>query len=375
MRVALATVIGLLGLAFTAGAAAQESIRIGVSAPLSADLASYGKSVRDATVLAADELNAAGGIGGRKIELIVEDNQSKPEQAKTVFEKLIKRDKVVAIVGDVTSTATLAAAPVAQQNGIPMLTPTATNERVTTVGNYVFRSCFMDLLQGSAMAKFAIEDLKAKRIAVLYNAKDSYSTGLRDVFIKYAKANGIEIVADLSYASKDADFAGQLTRIRSANPDAIYAPGYYQEIGPICVQARELRIKVPLLGSDGWDSDKTAEIGGDAINGCYFTNHYSAEDPRPEVQAFVSAYKGRYGRVPDALAILGYDAMKIMADAIGRAGSTEGAKVREALASTKDFQAASGKITIDAQRNAVKPVVILKIEDKAFRYHKTIDMQ
>lgn len=370
----LRAAIVLMLTALALPAFAQQTIKIGVSAPLSADLASYGRSVRDGITLAVEEINGAGGVMDRKLELIVEDNQSRPDQAKTVFEKLIKRDKVVAILGDVTSQSSLAAAPVAQRSGVPMLSPTATNELLTREGDYIFRACFMDSMQGSAMARFANEELKAKRIAILYNVKDAYSAGLRTAFLAAAKKYGIEVPVDLSYSSGDVDFRGQLTRIRGARVDAIYCPGYYNEVGLICRQARTFGITQPLLGSDGWDSEKTAEIGGDAINGCYFTNHYSAEDTRPEVQKFVEAYKARFGRVPDALAILGYDAAKLLVDAIGRAGSTEGAALRDAIAATKDFPGATGSITIDEDRNARKPIVILKIEDRKFRFHKAIEL-
>jgi len=366
--------LALLALLAPCAFAQQEPIKIGVCGALSGDLASLGRSVRDGVVLATEEINASGGVLSRKIELVVEDNQSKPEQAKTVFEKLIKRDHVAAILGDVTSQCSLAAAPVAQDAKVPMLSPTATNEKVTQEGDYVFRACFIDPFQGSAMAKFAITELKATKIALLYNTKDAYSVGLHDAFIAYARSHGAEILADLSYSSGDVDFKGQITKIRQAKPEVIYAPGYYTEIGLICRQARGLGITQPILGSDGWDSQKTAEIGGTAVNGCYFTNHYSEEDPRPEVQAFITAYKARYGRIPDALAILGYDAGKLMADAIKRGGSTDGAAIRAALAATKDFPAASGAITMDGNRNVQKPIVVIKIENQKFHFAKAVDM-
>jgi branched-chain amino acid transport system substrate-binding protein len=378
MRLSLPALVGSVLVAFSSLAVAQspETVKIGLSTPLSADLASFGKSVRDAVVLAADEINAKGGVlGGKKIELVIEDDQSKPDQAKTVFEKLIKRDKVVAIIGDVTSGCSMAAAPVAQAAGVPMLSPTATAEKLTKEGNCIFRSCFIDPLQAAAIAKFGMEDLKATKFAVLYNVKDTYSVGLKDAFDQYVKAHGGEIVSEVSYSSGDSDFAGQLTKIRKAKPDAIYAPGYYGEIGPICGQARELKINVPLLGSDGWDSTKTAELGGDAINGNYFTNHYSAEDQRPVVQNMIKAYTARYGKGPDALAVLGYEATYLMADAINRAGSADSSKIREALADTKGFQGVTGTITIGPDRNALKTVTVLKIENKQFRFCKTIDVQ
>lgn len=373
----LLAVFSLAMLCFCPGLLAQsEPIKIGLPAGLSGDLASYGKSVRDGALLGVDVVNGKGGVlNGRKIELVVEDNLSKPEQAKTVFEKLIKRDKVVAILGDVTSGCTLAGAPVAQEARIPVLSPTATAEKVTQIGDYVFRCCYIDSTQGQAAARFTLEDLKAKNIAILYNVKDPYSTDLRDAFVAYVKAHGGNVTADLSYSSGDVDFKGQLTRIRSSHPDVIYAPGYYSEIGLICQQARRLGLKEPLVGSDGWDSAKTAEIGGDAVNGCYFTNHYSTEDPRPEAQEFVAAYKSKYHTTPDALAVLAYDAARILADAIDRAGSTAPGKIRDALAATRDFPGAAGATSFTAERNARKPICIIKIENRQFHLQKSMEME
>jgi branched-chain amino acid transport system substrate-binding protein len=254
-----------------------------------------------------------------------------------------------------------------------MLSPASTNPKVTQMGDCIFRACFIDPFQGSAMAKFAMDELKMKRLAILYDVSNDYSVGLHDFFAEYVKRHGGEIVEDLSFSEHDVDFNGQLTRLKSANPDGIYVPGYYTEVGLICRQARKLGITVPLMGGDGWDSDKTAKIGGDSVNGCYYTNHYSAEENRPEVKAFVDAYRKKYnGKTPDAMAILGYDAMRMMADAIQRAGSTEPRKIRDALAATKNFPGASGTITMDKDRNAQKPIVVLKIENREPHFVKSI---
>ncbi len=358
-------------------ARAQEPILIGHYGSMTGSTATFGISTDEGIRLAAEQINAAGGVLGRPVKIVTEDTQSRPEEAVTAVTKLISQDKVVALIGEVASSRSLAAAPIAQRARIPMLSPASTNPKVTQVGNYIFRSCFIDPFQGTVMANFAMNDPKgpkARRMAILYDVKNDYSVGLRQFFMEAVKANGGEIVADESYGEGDIDFKAQLTKIKAANPDAVYVPGYYTEIGLIARQARGLGITVPLMGGDGWDSSKTTELGGDAVNGCFFSNHYSADDERPEVKTFVEAYRARYdGRTPDAMAILGYDAMLVMADAINRAGSTRGAAIRNALAETKDFPAASGKITIDADRNARKSAVVLKIEGGRFVYVSTVD--
>ena len=362
---ALLGVVGLLGCEKSEQTdSGSGPIKIGHYAAMTGPTATFGTSTDEGIRLALDEINAAGGVLGREIDVITEDDQSKPAEANNAVQKLISRDKVVALLGEVASSNTLAAAPVAQQAKVPMLTPASTNNTVTQVGNYIFRSCFTDDFQGSVMGDFATKDLKAKRIAIFYDNASDYSVGLRGVFKQRAEQLGATIVADEAYQQTDTDFRGQLTKIKAANPDAIYVPGYYTQVGAICRQAKELGITVPLLGGDGWDSEELFKIGGDAINGNYFTNHYSPDEDRPEVKKFVDDYKAKYnGKTPDAMAILGYDAMRLMADAISRAGSTEGAKIRDALAATENFPGASGSITIDANRNAEKPIVILKIEN------------
>jgi branched-chain amino acid transport system substrate-binding protein len=344
------------------GGGGGNTIVIGHYGSMTGPTATFGVSTDEGIRLALDEINGAGGVLGKQIEVRTEDDQGKPTEAVNAVEKLINRDKVVAVIGEVASTNSLAAAPVCQAAGIPMLTPASTNPEVTKRGDFIFRSCFIDPFQGGVMAKFAINDLKAKRFAILYDVQSDYSKGLRQFFSEEIKRGGGQVVADEAYNQSDVDFRGQLTKIKNTNPEAIYVPGYYTQVGAISRQAKELGIAAPLLGGDGWDSDKLYEIGGETINDNYFTNHYSIEEQRPEVQKFVADYRKKYnGKTPDAMAILGYDAMKLMADAIKRAGTTDGAKVRDALASTANFPGASGAITIDKQRNAQKPIVILKI--------------
>jgi branched-chain amino acid transport system substrate-binding protein len=357
-------------------------IIIGHFASMTGDTATFGTSADEGIRLALDEVNAKGGVLGRKIKLITEDDQSKADEARTAAEKLISRDKAVALLGEISSSKSIAAAPAAQSAHIPMLSPGSTNPKVTETGDYIFRACFIDPFQGEAMARFALDDLKLKKFAMLYAVNSDYSTGLRDYVKQTLQKRGAQVVAEQSYTeSKDVDFKAQLTAIKTAKPDAIFVTGYYTEAGLIAQQARELEITVPLIGGDGWDSDQTVKIGKQAVEGCYFANHYSPDEQRPEVQAFVSAYKAKYKtpsgepKVPDAMAILGYDAMKLLADAITRANSTEGSKIRDALAATKGFPGAAGAITIDAKRNASKPIVIVKIDHGQFKYVTSIKPQ
>ena len=357
------------------GDSGTGDIIIGHVASLTGDTATFGVSSNEGLLLALDEINKTGVLNGRKIKVVTEDDRSLPDEAKTAVEKLITRDKAVAIIGEIASSRSIAMAPVAQDNKVPMLSPGSTNPKVTEVGDYIFRACFIDPFQGTAVANFAMKDLKMKKLAILYPVNSDYGMGLREFFGDAVKKAGGQIVADEAYTEKsDVDFRGQLTKIKQSNPDAIFCSGYYTEAGLIAQQARELGITVPLMGGDGWDSDQTVKIGKSATNNCFFSNHYSADEDRPEVKAFVEAYRGRYKnpdgspKTPDAMAILGYDAMKLMADAIGRAGGTEGEKIRDALAGTKNFPGASGAITIDNQRNAQKSLVILEIKDGKFDY-------
>lgn len=373
--VALAAAVALTGCnkSDTAGGSADgDTIKIGEFASLTGQTASFGTASHNGAIMAIDEANAAGGILGKKIKLITEDDQSKPGEAATAVRKLISRDKVVAVIGEIASSRSLEAGPIAQQNKVPMVSPGSTNPNVTKVGNYVFRVCFIDPFQGTVMAKFALNSLKKTRVAVLTDVRQDYSVGLAQFFKEYFTKNGGTIVAEQSYSSGDQDFKAQLTSIRGSDPEAIFVPGYYNEVGLIARQARELGITVPILGGDGWDSPTLTEIGGPAMEGNYFANHFSTEDKSPVIQDFIKKYKDRFGRDPDGMAALGYDAAKVLLDAMTRAGSTENVKVRDALAATKDFQGVTGKITIDENRNANKSAVVLTIKDKGFHYVETI---
>lgn len=347
-------------------------IRVGHYASLTGDTATFGQSTDRGIRMKVEELNAKGGVLGRPLELITEDDRSITEEARTAAQKLLQRDEVVALLGEVASSRSLAAAPEAQRAKIPMITPASTNPKVTDVGDYIFRACFIDPFQGAVMAKFAKETLGAKRVAILFDFKQDYSVGLADYFRKTFQESGGEIVADERYTSGDIEFRAQLTKIRATRPDAIFVPGYYTEVGLISKQARELGLDVPFLGGDGWDSAKTLEIGGKAVEGNYFSNHYAADSDRPEVQAFVKSYREKYGETPDAMAVLGYDAAGILADAMVRAGTTDPAKLRDAIAATKEYPGVSGTISMDERRNARKDAVVLAIEDGAFRYKQTV---
>jgi branched-chain amino acid transport system substrate-binding protein len=302
---------------------------------------------------------------GKKIKVIHEDDQGKPEEAQTVVTKLINKDRVVALLGEIASSNSLAAAPVAQSSRIPMISPGSTNPKVTQAGDYIFRVCFIDPFQGLVMAKFATNTLKLKKVAVLRDVKSDYSVGLANFFVQNFKEMGGVIPSDVSYSQGDKDFTAQLTAIKATNPDGIFVPGYYTEVGLIARQARKLGIKVTLLGGDGWDSSKLWEIGGDALNGCFYSNHYSVDDPSPILQKFVADYKAKYkgtsDSIPDAMAALGYDAALILADAMKRANSFKPDSVKMALAQTKGFMGVTGNTTLDENRNAVKPAVVLEV--------------
>lgn len=347
-------------------------IKVGEFASLTGSEATFGQSSHKGTALAVDDLNAAGGVLGRKIQLLTEDDQSQAGQPATVVRKLITSDGVVAILGEVASSKSLEAAPICQQYKIPMVSPASTNPKVTETGDYIFRVCFIDPFQGTVMANFARKTLKLSTAAVFTDVKSDYSLGLAKFFRKSFTADGGKIVAEQNYSAGDKDFNAQLTAIKAANPDGIFVPGYYTEVGLIVLQARQQGITVPIFGGDGWESSSLVPIGGKALEGCYFSTHYSPQDTSPAVQNFVKEFQAKYNETPDAMAALGYDSAMILAGAIKRAGSTDGAKVRDALAATKDFAGVTGKITIDADRNASKPAVILTISNGQFKYVETV---
>ena len=351
----------------------SDKIVIGNFGSMTGAEATFGISTRDGIILAVEEWNKNGGLMGKQIELKAYDNQGKPEEARLSVEKLINIDNVVAVLGEVASTRSLAGSPVAQQYKVPMISPGSTNPMVTQKGDYIFRVCFIDPFQGQVMAKFAWNSLKLKKAAVFVDSKSDYSVGLAKYFIETFKGFGGEIVGDEKYTSGDVDFKAQLTNLKSKQPEFIFVPGYYTEVGLIARQAREQGISVPLLGGDGWDSDKLFEIGGEHVNGSYFSNHYTTQDPRPEVGAFIKNYQTRFGSVPNALAASGYDAARILFEAIKSVNSVEGAKIRDALAQTKNFQGVTGVITINENRDATKSAVVLQVQGKDFKFVETVN--
>lgn len=352
---------------------ATGPIKIGEYASLTGSEAAFGQSSHRGTQLAVEEINQAGGIFGRPVELITEDNQSKAGESATIAKKLISRDKVVAVLGEVASGRSLEAAPICQAAGIPMVSPSSTNPKVTEVGDYVFRVCFIDPFQGQLLADFAKRTLKARRVAILSDVSAPYSVGLAEFFRKAFIEGGGEIVAVQKYASRDKDFRAQLTAIKAVAPDAIFVPGYYTEAGLIATQARQLGLTIPMFGGDGWEAPELIQIAGSALENTYYSTHYSPEADDPQVQSFVKAFQAKYnGDTPDAMAALGYDSALVLFDAIKRAGSPEPAKIREALADTKDFPCVTGKTTLDAQRNATKSAVIITVKDGKFKYVETI---
>lgn len=374
-------VLPVLGLAvtFLTGCGPKETsghdtIKIGEYASMTGGRATFGVSSHEGTAMAIDEINAAGGVLGKKIELIMEDDLSKPGEPATVVNKLIARDNVVAILGEVASSASLEAAPICQQNKIPMISPASTNPDVTKTGDYIFRVCFIDPFQGTVMANFADKTLKAKRVAVFTDVKNDYSKGLAKYFKAQFKANGGEIVAELDYNAGDKDFKAQLTTIKGANPDAVFVPGYYTEVGIICAQAKQLGLNVPLFGGDGWESEDLVKIGGEAVEGNYFSSHYHPAVGTDLCRKFVENYQKRYnGKMPDTMAALGYDSALVLADAIKRAGSTDPQKLRDAIAATKNVPAVTSVITLNENRDPIKSAVIIQIKNGKFEYLETVN--
>jgi branched-chain amino acid transport system substrate-binding protein len=351
----------------------DNEIIVGEFASLTGKEATFGQSSHEGTVLAVEEINSAGGVVGKKMKLITEDNQSKPGESANAVNKLIAKDGAVAILGEVASSRSLEAAPICQKEGVPQISPSSTNPKVTETGDYIFRVCFIDPFQGTVMANFARKTLKAQKVAIFTDVKSDYSKGLAKFFKEAFTASGGQIVSELDFNGGDKDFKGQLTSIKGANPDGVFVPGYYTDAALICIQAKEIGLNVPLFGGDGWESEKLTEIGKQAVEGTYFSTHYSPDAGGPKGKAFVDAYKKRYnGKLPDAMAALGYDSAMILADAIKRASSTDGAKIRDALAATKDYEAVTGKITINAKRDAEKSAVILQVKDGKFAYVETI---
>ena len=343
-----------------------NTIKVGASFELTGNVANYGKSILSGFKMAADEANKTG-INGKKIEVIESDNKSEPSESGNSITKLVTQNKVIAVVGPATSGCVAAGAPITAANKIPHIAPAATAPGITVdngkVREFMFRACFIDPFQGQVMATFASNTLKVKNVAILFDSSSDYSKGLASVFQQTLEGKGGKIVAKEAFLSKDVDFKASLTKIKATNPEAIYVPGYYEEVSKIIKQAREIGITVPMMGSDGWESPKLAEIAGkDALKGCYYVSAFSAQDKDPSVQKFIADYKAKYQKDPDIFAMQGYNAGLVLFDAIKRAGTTDGTKLAKAIAETKDLPVASGKMTFDANHNPIMPALIISLE-------------
>jgi len=353
--------------------AAEDTLLLGEVGSLTGAQATFGISTQRGIELAINAANAQGGVKGKKLAVRVYDDQSKPEEAGNATTRLITQDKVKLILGEVASSNSLAMAEKAQEAKVPMITPSSTNPKVTEKGDYIFRVCFIDPFQGAVAAKFARENLKVNNAAILTDNKSAYSIGLAEVFEPKLTELGGKVISKERNSQGDTDFSAHHTAIKKAKPDAIYVPGYYSDVGIIARQARELGIKVPLIGGDGWDSPKLFELGGSAMEGNYFSNHYATDNPAPETQNFISAYKKAYNETPDALAALGYDAARVAIDAMKRAKDLSPQGIRDAIAETKNFPGAAGGITLDANRNPSKSAVVLQIVDGKYKFVATIN--
>ncbi len=365
----LALVAGLL----SATLSAQETIKLGEFASLTGKEATYGQNAHKGTLLAIEEVNAAGGVLGRQLELLTEDDQSKPGEAATVVKKLISREKVVAVLGEITSGRTLEAAPICQAAKVPLVSPGATATQVTAKGDYIFRVCFIDEFQGTVMAKFARETLQLNRVAILSSVSSAQSVGLAKYFRERFTSDGGTVVLEQKYGEGDKDFRAQLTAIKAGNVEGVFVPGYYAEAALIARQARDLGLAVHFMGVDGWESPELVAVGGAAVEGAYLSTHYSPENKSAHVSAFNERFRARWGLDTNALSALGYDSAMVLIDAIRRAGTTEGPRLRDALAATKDFHGATGRITFDAQRNPTKSAVVLTVKDGRFAFVQDVN--
>jgi len=342
------------------GKDAKGAIVIGHFASMTGSEATFGKSTDNGIRLALDARNKAGGVKGRKVEVKTIDDAGKTSEAGTAVTRLINDNNAVAILGEVASTLSLAGAEVAQAAGVPMISPSSTNPTVTEKGDMIFRVCFLDDFQGWVMAKFAAEDLKLTKAAVLIEQTSDYSKGLAQYFKAAFEKSGGKVVAESAYSKGDQDLSAQLQTIKGSGAELIVLPGYYTDVGNIIRQARKLDIKVPFLGGDGWDSDELAKIADTSIEGDYYSNHYATSEERPEVKEFVDAYKAKYNALPDGLAALGYDAARLLFDAMDRADALDGKTLAAAIAATKDFKGVTGTFSIDKNRDAQKSAVIIQ---------------
>lgn len=380
---ALAMVLVLVALAAAGcgggSSSGGDEINVGGNFELTGTVANLGKQTVNGINLAFKQTNEKGGVLGKKLKLIVADNKSEASESTNAVTKLISQDKVVAVLGPVASSSVIASLQVATDSKVPVITATGTNERVTvgadgSTNPFGFRACFIDPFQGTVMANFAAKSLKAKSAALYIDNSSDYAKGLAKSFEETFTKNGGTIAGSEAYLQKDQDFKATLTKIKAMNPDVIFVPGYYEEVGRIIRQARELGITAPIIGGDGWDDPKIVEIAGaDALNNTYFSNHYSPEDKDPLAVEFAEAYKKEYGQPPSAFAALGYDAALMLIDAIKRAGTADGAKIRDALEQTKDLKVVSGVITLDKQHNPIKSAVVIEFKDGKQMFKEKIE--
>ncbi|MBP2655916.1 MAG: hypothetical protein H6Q73_3485 [Firmicutes bacterium] len=363
--------MGVMAMMLAGGCGGQSNsseIRIGANMELTGGVASFGQAAFNGIKLAVKEVNANGGVLGKQLVLASADNKGEASEAVNAMTKLISQDKVKAVLGPIVSSDVIAAYKVAEENKVSVITPTGTSAAITMAGgkvqDYAFRACFIDPFQGIVMANFATKSLNAKTAAIYIDNSSDYAKGLAENFEKAFIANGGKIVSSEAYLSKDQDFKSTLTKIKATNPDVIFIPGYYQEVGLIVKQAREMGINGVLLGGDGWEAPQLVEIAGAAaLNNCYYSNHYSPEDKDPMSVHFVEAYQKEYNQQPDSFAALGYDSVMMLVDAIKRANSDDSVKIKEALAATRNLQGVSGIISLNAQHDPVKSAVVLELKD------------
>jgi branched-chain amino acid transport system substrate-binding protein len=346
--------------------------RLGLFIPLTGSQASFGIDALNGARLAVDEINEQGGVLDRPVNLIVKDTESRTELVASIVGELIDTEKVVALIGEITTDRTLAAAPLAQERGIPLITPSATNEKITAAGNYVFRACYTDAFQAAIMTKFA-RSLDVEKVAMLFDGENPYGASLSNAFkVDFVKQGG-SIVAEQTYRAGDVDYATQLNAIKQKNPDIVFLPSYFAEAAVIIKQARQLAIDVPFLGTDGWDSSELLKFAGQAVNNCYFASHFSSERLSDRAKPFSEAYRAKFQAAPPPLAALTYDAVWLLADALRRGDGNTSSALRDALAETKDFPGVTGTFTFDQDRNPKKPGIILRIQDGKFNYLETVE--
>lgn len=359
-------------LGLTLSTLSLADIKIGVVVPNSGATATFGQENVNGVKLAMEKIKKN---SKQKVTLVIEDDKSEAIEATNAIRKLLNVDKVSVVIGEVTSSNTLAMAPIAQENKIPLFSPAATNVKVTQIGNFISRACFTDDFQGVVMAKFALDTLKKKKGLILIDNSNDYSKGLASAFKTEFLKNGGKLATEenLTYVQKDTDFQSLLRKVKRANPDVIFLPGYYQEVGLIIKQARALGITAPFLGGDGWDSPKLFEIAGSSIKGNYISSHFAPDDKDPKVQAFVRDYEKTYKVKPGAMAALGYDAIGIIVDAIGRAKTTKSEDINVAILATRNYPGVTGSITIDENRNSRKAAVVLETTENAFVFKNKVN--